>query len=326
MNKRKIVTVAGFLISIALLYFSLRGIRLAEILTTVQKADYRLLALPFLFIAVSIIGCSYRWSRVSGKDVRFSHTFTALIIGLFVNNVLPARIGELARGYVLARKTGLSFTYALSTVLADRFFDLVGLLAITFLFFPRHSLPPAVSRAIYLLVGLLVVCMLVMVILSRKKFAGKISEIFHGIKKPFFAGIAEKILEIQQNLERINSPINLIGLIALSMANWLSMSVALYFSAVSLGVDVSFMYVPFVCSLLNMGLTIPSSPGYIGVYQFLLVYLLSVFNVPKSEAFTVSILFHASWYIPYNIIGAIMLIKENLRIKEIKGLEKKQNR
>ncbi len=322
MSKQRIATAAGFLISIALLYFSLRGIKFAEILMTLRKADYRLLILPFVFIAIALTGCAYRWSKVAGENVRFSQTFTALIIGLFVNNVLPARIGELARGYVLSRKTGLSFTYTLSTVLADRFFDLVGLLAITFLFFPRHALPPAVSRAIYLLVGLLVVSITLMIVLSQRKFAGKVSEMLRKIKRPFFSGIAEKILEVQQNLKRINSPVNLAGLTLLSMMNWFSMSVALYFVALSLGVSISFVYIPFVCALLNMGLTIPSSPGYIGVYQFLLVYLLSVFDVPRSEAFTVSVLFHASWYIPYNVLGAIMVIKEHVKIKDIKDLKK----
>jgi hypothetical protein len=90
----------------------------------------------------------------------------------------------------------------------------------------------------------------------------------------------------------------------------------------TLGVKISFIYVPFVCALLNMGLTIPSSPGYIGVYQFLLVYLLSIFDVPKYEGFTVSVLFHALWYIPYNLIGFSLLLKEHLKIGELRKLEK----
>jgi uncharacterized protein (TIRG00374 family) len=322
MTKQRLVTVAGLIISMVLLYFSLQGIKYQEIITTLQKADYRLLFLPLIFVAIAVTGCSYRWSIVAGEKVKPSQTFPALMIGLFVNNVLPARIGELARGYVLSRKTGLSFAYCLSTVLADRFFDLTGLLAITFLFFPSHSLPPAVSRSIYLLVGLLVVCIILMIVLSRKKLAGIIAGRLHRIQRPFFSGIAKRVLEIQENLNRINSPLNLSGLTLLSMINWLSMSTALYFIALSVGVTISYKYVPFVCALLNMGLTIPSSPGYIGVYQFLLVYLLSIFDVPKSEAFTVSILFHASWYIPYNVLGAILAVKEHVKLREIKDLKK----
>jgi len=323
MKKQKIITLAGFFISIILLYFSLRDIKFDEIVKTLQRADYRLLFVPLVFIAISITGCSFRWSRICGGNVRFSQTFTALMIGLFVNNVLPARIGELARGYVLSKKTGLSFTYSLSTVLADRFFDLTGLLAITFLFFPKHSLPPATSKAIYVLVALLIACILIMIVLSHRRFASIIARRLQGVKRPFFSEIAQRVLEIQENLRRVNSPLNLTGFIILSIINWLSMSAALYFIALSLGITLDFKYVPFVCALLNMGLVIPSSPGYIGVYQFLLVYLLSIFEVPKPEAFTIAVLFHASWYIPYNVVGAVLAIKEHLKFEEIKDLKEK---
>jgi glycosyltransferase 2 family protein len=325
MKKHKIITILGFIISIVLLYFSLRGISFKEIAGTLHNADYRLVFVPLVFVAIAVTGCSFRWSRVCGGNVRFRDAITALIIGLFVNNVLPARIGEIARGYVLSKRTGLSLTYSLSTVLADRFFDLVGLLAITFIFFPRETLPPTVSKAILALVLLLIVCVIGMAVMSRRKFAGFIVDALQRIKKPFLSKIALRLLEVQENLKRISSPLNLIGLSAVSLVNWLSMSAALYFVALSVGVTLDFRYVPFVCALLNMGLTIPSSPGYIGVYQFLLTNLLLIFAVPRAEAFTISILFHASWYLPYNIVGAILLVKENLKFKDIRSLEDKES-
>jgi len=324
MKKQWLITIFGFLISVVLLYFSLRGVRFGEIVRTFLTADYRLIFIPLLFVALSISGCAFRWSRVSGGGVRFRDTFISLIIGLFVNNVLPARIGEVARGYVLSKRTGLSLTYTLSTVLADRFFDLAGLLAITFLFLPKKSLPPDVSRAIMLLVLLLIICIAVMLIMSREKYAGKIVRMLHKIKKPFFSKIAHRLLEVQENLQRINSPLNLLIFVALSFFNWMSMSAALYFVTLALGVEVDFRYIPFVCALLNMGLTVPTAPGYIGVYQFLLTNLLMIFAVPKAEAFSVSVLFHATWYIPYNILGTILLIKEKLGLKELRSLEKKE--
>ena len=324
MKKQWIITIFGFVISVVLLYFSLKGVSFGEILRTFLTANYRIIFIPILFVAISITGCAYRWSKVCGGSVRFRDTFISLLIGLFVNNVLPARIGEVARGYVLSKRTGLSLTYTLSTVLADRFFDLAGLLAITFLFFPKKSLPPDVSRAILLLVLLLIVCIAFMLVMSRKKYAGRIAQLLHNIKRPFFSKIAHRILEVQENLQRINSPLNLLVFVGLSLFNWLSMSTALYFVTLALGVEINFRYIPFVCALLNMGLTVPTAPGYIGVYQFLLTNLLMIFAVPKSEAFSVSILFHATWYIPYKIVGAIFLVKEKLGFKEIKNLEDKE--
>jgi glycosyltransferase 2 family protein len=143
------------------------------------------------------------------------------------------------------------------------------------------------------------------------------------IKKPILLKFAHRLIEVSENIRRINSPLNVIFYVAISFLQWFGMSTALYFAILTLNVSVKFIYVPFICALLNMGLTIPSSPGYVGVYQFLLVYILSIFNIPKHEGFAVSILFHASWYIPYNILGFIFLLKEHLRIKDIKGLNTK---
>ena len=324
MKRKTIVTISGFIVSIVMLYFSLKGINEGAIFETLKKTDYRLVFIPLLFISFSIMLSSFKWQKISGNNVKFSDTFTSLMIGLFVNNVLPARIGEVARGYVLSKRTGISFTYTISTVFVDRIFDLAGLLLITLLFFPKHSLPVKVSQAIYILIGLLTVCIIMIIALSRERFANAIAGQLNRIQRPFLAKFAKRIIEIQGNLKRIQSPLNILLFIVIAFLQWLSMSTALYFVMLTLGVKISFIYVPFVCALLNMGLTIPSSPGYIGVYQFLLVYLLSIFDVPKYEGFTVSVLFQASWYIPYNLIGFSLLLKEHLKIGEIRKLSKQE--
>jgi uncharacterized protein (TIRG00374 family) len=323
MKKHTIFTIIGFLISLLFLYFSLRGIDFHRLLITLKSADIRFAFLPLLCILLCLVLCSHRWSKVVGNGVRFRDTFIAVLIGLFINNVLPARIGEIARGYVLTKRRGISFTYAVTTVFVDRFFDLVGLLIITFIFLPEDSLPKSIAQGIYMLLGLFIVCTTLLIVLSREGVAEKIAGRLARVNKPFIARFSKRILEVQQNLRRISSPFNLVYFIAIAVTTWLLMSTALYFVMLTLGVKIAFVKVPFVCALLNMGLVIPSSPGYIGVYQFMLVYLLSIFNVPKTEAFAVSLVFQASWYIPYNIFGAIFLMKEHLRIQDIQKLEDK---
>ncbi len=321
MRKGNIITVLGFVISILLLYFALKDIRFQEIVQTLKRADLRFVFIPLGFIMLSATLCSFRWSRVAGSGVRFRDTFVALLIGLFINDVLPARIGELARAYVLSKRRALSFTYCFSTVLVDRFFDLAGLLLLTFIFFPRQDLPPTVSKALYLLVALLLVCIALIILLSREKFAYALSGRLEKIQRPLFSKLAARVIMIQGNLKRINSPFNLASFVIIAFVTWFSMSVALYFVTLALGVQIKFIYIPFVCALLNMGLTMPSSPGYVGVYQFLLVYLLSIFGVPKHEGFAVSIIYHAAWFIPYTILGFVFLVRQHLKIGEIRRLE-----
>lgn len=321
MKKGKILSVVGIVISAVLLFFSLKGVQGEEIWLTLKRVDPILLLVPLSFIFCAVTICSFRWSRVAGNGTRVRETFVSLLIGLFVNNVLPVRIGELARGYVLSKKRNLSFTYAFSTVLLDRFFDLTGLLLLTFLFFPSQSLPPHVSHAIRLLVGLLIVCIGLIIVLSQERIANHISSRLVRLETSFLRKFAQRVLEIQENLKRIGSPLTILFLIALSFCTWFSMAVALFYVTRALGVNVPFACIPFVCAMLNMGLTIPSSPGYVGVYQYLLVYLLSIFGVPKAEGFTVSLLYHASWYVPYTVLGFVFLVTEHIKVKEIQDLK-----
>ncbi len=321
MKKHRIITIAGFIISIVLLYFSLRGIEYRQLAETIKSADMHYAFLPVCFIFLCLTLCSFRWSKIVGGDVKFRDALISLVIGLFINNVLPARIGEVARGYALSKRSGLPFTYAFSTVFVDRVFDLVGLLIITFVFFPKENLPPSISKALYVLVFIFVVCAALLLAVSKEGIALKITGFMEGFKRPLLDKLARRILEIQENLRRIRTPGKILFFVVLSVANWLSMSCALYFSLRTFGVAMPYVYAPFVCALLNMGLVIPSSPGYIGVYQFLLVYLLAIFGIPKHVALAVSLFFHASWYIPYNILGFTFIIKEHLHIKDIQKME-----
>jgi uncharacterized protein (TIRG00374 family) len=326
MKKHTLITTFGFVVSIVLLYFALRGIEFHEIWATLEKTNPALAFMPLVFIAAAICLSSYKWSIIAGTNVRFRETFVAMLIGMFANNVLPARLGEVARAYVLSHKKGFSFTYSLASVALDRFFDLCGLLLLTLLFFPRGSLPHALSEAIYVIVGVLIFCVLMIILLSRDSFANRLSAKVTSIEKSFLSRFAKPIIEVQENLKRIGSPFTIIYLVMISACAWLSMSIALYVVIRALGIhSVSPWAIPFVCALLNFGISIPSSPGYVGVYQFLLVYLLSIFGVPKYEGFTISVLYHASWYVPYTVVGFFFSLKEHLRVRDIRRLEAEDN-
>ncbi len=324
MKKHKIITIAGFIISIVLLYFALKGVQYREIYDTLRGADIRyiFISVPSIFLCCTF--CSYRWSKIAGNGTRFRDAFIALFSGLFINNVLPARIGEIARGYVLSKRTGLSFTYSVTTVLLDRFFDLVGLLIITFItfiFIPWDLLPEQVKLVVLLLIALLIFCIGLIFVLSRKSFADKVAKKLYEVKKPFLSSLAKPVLDIQQNLSRINSPLNLIFYITLAVATWFSYSATLYLTMLMLDVQLSFMAVSFVCAGVNLGLIIPSSPGYVGVYQWLFRTLLTIFAISDEKALAISILFQATWYIPYTIVGAVFFMKEHLKIKDIQNLK-----
>lgn len=322
MGKRRTVKLLGFLLSGLLFYLAIRGMRWELFTETLSKLDLKLIFVPILFVILSCAISSAKWKKIAGYGVEFKEAFVSLMIGLFINNVLPARIGEIARAYVLSKKKAISFTYSVSTVLLDRFFDLIGLLLLTFLFFPRSSLPSRISGFLIGFVGFMLLCVGILISATKESFLSRIVERLAKKGKPFSQTVIDRILEIHNNLKRINSTSNIAYLSLLAFLQWFSMSVSLYLVIRCFKVPVNPLHVPFVCAVLNMGITLPSSPGYIGLYQFLLVYLLSIFGVPKHESFPISIVYHAIWYLPYNVLGLIFLLSEQLRLKELSTLKR----
>lgn len=321
MIKRYALRIGGLVLSAILLYFAMKDLDLKTVIDTIRLIDFRILFVTLLFIILSCVLGAMKWSKIVGYGVRFNEAFISLLIGLFVNNILPARLGEIARAYVLSKKKAISLTYSISTVILDRFFDLIGLVAMSFIFFPKGALPPKVSRMLFAFVGLLLFGIAILISASRKAFVSKIIRRVAQSKGPLSEGIMGRILEIQENLKRINSPESFAILCLISFFQWFSMSVSLYFVVKSFDVSLDPYYIPFVCALLNMGITVPSSPGYVGLYQFLLTYLLSLFGVPKHQGFSISLVYHALWYIPYNALGFLFVTVEQIKLKELKALK-----
>ncbi|MCS7280992.1 MAG: flippase-like domain-containing protein [Desulfobacterota bacterium] len=320
-QKEKWIKISGIGLSLALLYLAIRGVKPELVLETLRRLDIKMLFIPVFFVLIASFLSAAKWSKIVGYGVSVKETFVSLIIGLFINNVLPARIGEIVRAYVLAKKRAIPFSYSFSTVIIDRFFDLVGLLLLVFVFFPRTGLPLWISKLLVGFVGFMVLGVIILISAGKDTVFSYIIEKITKKGKKCSGKIVSRIREIHKNVRRINSPVSLAYISFISFFQWLCMSFSLYMVIKSFGISINPFYVPFVCAFLNIGITLPSSPGYVGLYQFLLVYLLSIFDVPKHEGFSVSIIYHATWYFPYTFLGAIFFVSEHLGFKELYSLK-----
>jgi len=66
----------------------------------------------------------------------------------------------------------------------------------------------------------------------------------------------------------------------------------------------------FVTAVINLGVVIPSSPGFIGTYQWLAVSALGIVGVDGEVAIAFSLLMQAIWFIPTTIVGGVIAVRE----------------
>ena len=96
--------------------------------------------------------------------------------------------------------------------------------------------------------------------------------------------------------------------LGLSVLAWGAFAVAVWLVARSLGIELGFVDCVFVTAVVNLGVAIPSSPGFVGTYQWLSVAALGVFDVSRDDALAFSFLLQASWYVPTTIVGGFLVL------------------
>jgi uncharacterized membrane protein YbhN (UPF0104 family) len=107
----------------------------------------------------------------------------------------------------------------------------------------------------------------------------------------------------------------------LSLAAWTSWALAAILIARSLGFELDLVDALFVTAVMNLGLAIPSSPGYVGTYEWLGVAALGLLDVPADQALAFSILIHASWYVPTTLLGGgAIVVRALARVRRARRL------
>ena len=130
----------GLAIAVAALYYTLRNVSLAELAASLKEAELVYILPGIVVMALSYVTRAYRWQILLRpfKQIPVKEIYSPLMIG-FMGNVLPARAGEFLRAYLVAKKQGVTFSGAFSTVIVERLFDLICLLGLFVWVFVLHA-------------------------------------------------------------------------------------------------------------------------------------------------------------------------------------------
>jgi glycosyltransferase 2 family protein len=269
-------------------------------------------------IAVALIGVIYsvqavRWRWIARRSAVLPwRTFLRLIISsVAVNNVIPGRPGEVLRGYWLGRAGDIPQARALSTVVIDRSSDVLLLVVAFAAAFPFVSHP---SWLQHVFVAALVVAGLIAAALAvaRLHTGGRRlapARLPAGLRNSWsgrqLAGLAHGTGALVNRRDAV-------VLALLTATVWGCWAFAAWLVAGSLGISMSPLEVVFLTAVINLGAAIPSSPGFVGTFQWLCVSGMALFGVGQAEALAFSIIMQGVWYIPSTAIGLVLLTHRGL--------------
>ena len=320
--KKQLKLWLGLIISVVSVWFALQGIDFAKVGDSLGSLNWFLVAVYFIPYIVVVILKLTRWRLLfyPTNVVGYHRLFSALMISYLWNTILPARLGEVVRAYAVSRSEKIGVARVLSTVLLEKILDIITVFGFLLVLLPFLQVEDWIKQSALLVGGGVIVAFLVCLLMAaRRREAEKIIGWFLG-KLP--AKIGHKlhgfVTEILDTLTiLLNFKVSL-NLWAQSIAMWF-VNVFLYLLiAWAINLNLSFEVGVLVLVTSSLGMAVPSSPGYVGTFEAVILLTLKPFY-PGQESllFSFALLEHVVAFLPVSIIGAFYTWREGLALGNV---------
>ncbi len=319
----------GIAISIFFLYISLRGLELKEFWQALQDANYWWLIPGIIVYFVGVWVRAWRWHYMLRplKKIPTRTMFPIVAIGYMGNNIYPARAGEVLRAAVLKQREGVTISASLATVVVERIFDGVVMLAFVFLNLPelarltgvsldvaglKISIPQLAVVGAIIFAGALLVFLLAAMF---PRFSEKIVEwvVLHLVPARFRTQTRDVSMRFLSGLESLRSPFDALMILFTTVIIWLLETGKSWFGMHACPFEVSFFTLMLMNGIVNLATTIPSAPGYVGTFDAPGIAVLVAYGINQAVAASYTIVLHVALWFPVTILGAIYYLRQPLR-------------
>jgi uncharacterized protein (TIRG00374 family) len=251
------------------------------------------------------------------------HLFPPVAIGYMANNLLPARLGEFARAYVVGKQENVSKSAALATILVERIFDglaLLIILAAVSLFFPY---PQWVKSGGFIVAMIFVGLSVSLAVFSIKITWGLrvIDATFGGFLPDMAERMKSRLLNFVVGLDVKNHFRTSILAFGCVLLRW-AFEACIYLSVLyAMGFQnlVPLHGALFVMVAVNIACLVPQAPGFVGSVQLACIESLAVFGVDREAAVAYSLLVHAAFFFPVTLAGIVCLLRSRFSFAEIRN-------
>lgn len=241
----------------------------------------------------------------------------ALMIGYMANNLLPFRAGEAVRVYVVVRRWGRGLWTTLATLVVERVLDslaVVLILGVLVLLVPV----PAVARwgALTLLALDVVAATALGALAARPTRLGCILDGVGRRWPRLGPRIREAADRFVRGLEGVRARSHLGPLVGWTVLAWLLPALGAWTMLRAAHLDLPWIAGWTVLAFVGLGVSVPSAPGYVGVFHYAAVLALDIFAVERAASVGYAILLHAAQVLPITVVGWLYLLREHLSLGE----------
>jgi len=321
-NRRTLFALAVSVAFLALVFWS---IDFDEFLEAFAEANYLWLIPAVIIYFLAFTLRAWRWQSLLAHlgGVTLGRSYFVATIGYAANNVLPLRLGEFVRAYLLRRNPGLDMTASLATIAVERILDGLTLLlwlGIGLLFFasmwtlsPLLTLAAQVAAVVFISAGVAVILAVL--------FPDAALRVANTVTQPLPDRYAARLMSIAESLLQgfaaLKDARKIPFWFVVSNAVWAGEALVYILVAVAMDVDTPIVVLFVAVAASNLATAVPSSSGGIGPFELLAKETLVRAGVGAGLATAYAIVIHATLWVPVTIAGAILLILEGVPLREV---------
>ncbi len=338
----------GILISIIALAFAFRQVDFAQVLAALRGINYWLLAasLAPILLALPLRGVRWRLLFYPRKGLRLVNLVAVINIGYLLSNIFPARLGDVARAYLIGDTEKVSRASAFSTVVAERVLDTLCAVGGVFIALAFAPLPNTVVRSGLVVGGIALAAVAVFVVIVRRKewSLRLVDSILRAVHWPnhetmsrFWRTLAQRTRlgflgrlpwadradlgrmagSLIDGFSGITTARLGVPLLLWSVLIWALISACYWIILLAFDPGQPYVAGVAVAAITALGMTIPSSPGYIGVFHYLALQTLVLLGVTEDVALGYALVAHAWVYVVLSLLGLASMLQQNLTYADI---------
>jgi glycosyltransferase 2 family protein len=332
----------GILISVFFLFIVIKKMDFKEVFQVIQSIKIIYLIPIFIANITFYLMFAYRWQLLFTNfktKPKFSSVLKVSIIGYMGNNIMPARLGELLRLYLMKKKEKVKHGATLATVVLEKGFDGIALMLmfILVLFFSTvtkehlYALETISYKQLkmwgYIVSAIYLVLMGILFLFRTQiKFFVKLhNKLFVLLFNKISRKVGKFLFSFAGGLSAFKNFRDMFNIFLSSLLVWICHAFIIYFCLKACSIEIPFAGAFFVLVFIGVACMIPSSPGFVGTLEFFAILGLSCYGVDKDRALGFALLYHVLEMLPVTIIGIYLFIKESVHLKEVEAVNSNVN-
>ncbi len=325
---RRIAIIVSALLSIAILI--VLGLRLdwSVLLTELGKLNWAYVPVLILITLATFWVRALRWRHLlpncDGDGVSRVSLFEATLVGTTATFILPLRVGEVIRPWVLSRWQPVKFSAGFASVVVERVFDALALLMLLGVaLIQLESVPPMVATGAKVIAALAIVILMVMVTAYvGSAYLIRVSErMISAIFGKRFPDLAERLVAMVEDflcgLRGVSSVKDLLWSIFWLAVLWGLLGALYQIGLLSFGVEAPIWVGVTLCVMIALAVAAPGAPGFVGTFQLGCVVALALFDYPEEFGVAYSIVLHALQAVTVVICGFVILHRRGLSLSDV---------